>query len=241
MFTRPYLRSLHGYMLVCHKLGKKQEACKIAELLLRLNPSDNQGIRSILPSWYLELGQTDAAKKLLSAFDTEYDTSLAYTNVLLQYQLYQKGQINSSVMEKALKIALECNQYVAFMLTKDEFTYAQQDYNTPGGLCEANSYCEDGHAVWHSISGAVDWLKSVKKRCGSKPSEEVLVDVLKSTAVSMKCVFQDYRSSNHAQVHEGERGWVFATGKKISMVGQIGTNGIEQYIEFLRKLFSTDR
>jgi hypothetical protein len=46
------------------------------------------------------------------------------------------------------------------------------------------------------------------------------VDVLKSTAVSMKCVFQDYRSSNHAQVQEGERGWFFATGKKINMVGQ---------------------
>jgi tetratricopeptide (TPR) repeat protein len=220
-YTRPYMRAMHGYMIVCRECGEIQLACKTAEQLLQLNPDDNQGVRLILPSWYLELGDTDAAEKILSAFDIEHDTFLAYTKVLLQYQLYQKGRINSSVMEKALKIALDCNQYVAYMLTRDEFTHdITYNYMSPGALCEADSYCEDGHAVWHSTSGAVDWLKSVQKRCGSKPpSEEVLVDVLKSTIVSMKCVFQDYSSNNHAQSQEGERGWVFATRKKSNMVG----------------------
>ncbi len=47
--NRPYLRCLHGFGLCLWRLGRFNEAGQVFERLLRLNPSDNQGVRFVLP------------------------------------------------------------------------------------------------------------------------------------------------------------------------------------------------
>ena len=47
--NRPYLRALHGQCLCYWALGNYKAAADIAHSLLKLNKSDNQGIRFILP------------------------------------------------------------------------------------------------------------------------------------------------------------------------------------------------
>jgi tetratricopeptide (TPR) repeat protein len=47
--NRPFLRCLHGYGLCLWRLGFFREAKRIFERMLWLNPSDNQGVRFILP------------------------------------------------------------------------------------------------------------------------------------------------------------------------------------------------
>ena len=48
LFNRPFLRCLHGYGLCLWRLGKSEEAGRIFERMLSLNPIDNQGVRFCL-------------------------------------------------------------------------------------------------------------------------------------------------------------------------------------------------
>lgn len=46
--NRPFLRCLHGYGLSLWRMGETEEARRQFERMLWFNPSDNQGVRSIL-------------------------------------------------------------------------------------------------------------------------------------------------------------------------------------------------
>jgi hypothetical protein len=48
--NRPFLRCLHGYGLSLWRLGRGPEAAEVFERMLWLNPTDNQGIRFLLPA-----------------------------------------------------------------------------------------------------------------------------------------------------------------------------------------------
>lgn len=48
--NRPFLRCLQGYGLCLWRTGKFEEAVEVLSRMLRLNPSDNQGIRLIIDS-----------------------------------------------------------------------------------------------------------------------------------------------------------------------------------------------
>ncbi|MPZ88985.1 MAG: cytoplasmic protein [Nitriliruptorales bacterium] len=47
--NRPFLRCLHGFGLCLWRLGRTEQAASAFERMLWLNPTDNQGIRSLLP------------------------------------------------------------------------------------------------------------------------------------------------------------------------------------------------
>ena len=46
--NRPFLRCVHGYGLYLWRLGRFDEAERIFDLMLWLNPSDNQGVRFLI-------------------------------------------------------------------------------------------------------------------------------------------------------------------------------------------------
>lgn len=46
--NRPFLRCMHGYGLCLWRLGNFQEAARVFERMLWLNPSDNQGVRFLM-------------------------------------------------------------------------------------------------------------------------------------------------------------------------------------------------
>jgi hypothetical protein len=46
--NRPFLRCMHGFGLCRWRLGRFQEAECVFERMLRLNPSDNQGVRFLI-------------------------------------------------------------------------------------------------------------------------------------------------------------------------------------------------
>jgi len=45
IYNRPFLRCLHGYGLCLWRLGRNDEARRVFERILALNPNDNQGVR----------------------------------------------------------------------------------------------------------------------------------------------------------------------------------------------------
>ena len=46
--NRPFLRCMHGYGLCLWRLGKFEDAARVFDRMLWLNPSDNQGVRFII-------------------------------------------------------------------------------------------------------------------------------------------------------------------------------------------------
>jgi tetratricopeptide (TPR) repeat protein len=46
--NRPFLRCMHGYGLCCWRLGRFEEAERVFDRMLWLNPSDNQGVRGLI-------------------------------------------------------------------------------------------------------------------------------------------------------------------------------------------------
>jgi len=47
--NRPFLRCMHGFGLCLWRLGREDEAAVLFARMLWLNPTDNQGIRFMLP------------------------------------------------------------------------------------------------------------------------------------------------------------------------------------------------
>jgi tetratricopeptide (TPR) repeat protein len=46
--NRPFLRCLHGFGLCLWRMGRFEEALRVFDRMLWLNPSDNQGVRFLI-------------------------------------------------------------------------------------------------------------------------------------------------------------------------------------------------
>jgi tetratricopeptide (TPR) repeat protein len=59
--NRPFLRAAYGAALSLIRLGQHNEALQLMERLLVWNPHDNQGVRWLIGSEYLRVGETEKA------------------------------------------------------------------------------------------------------------------------------------------------------------------------------------
>ena len=178
--NRPYLRSLCGRAHALKDLDRIDDAIVQAKKLLNSNPNDNQGIRLLLCSWFLEAGDTQGCTNLLTKYDTSHDTFLAYSNVLLQFLRWKQDNAIEDDVRRALFLALKENPFVPDLLTSRTVEEKYHDYISPGGICEAESYANDAHRVWHKHPTSIDWLKSQKFDGNKAPSELDLINLLKS-------------------------------------------------------------
>lgn len=82
--NRPFLRAAHGYGLALAQERRHLEAVDVYEQILALNPDDNQGIRYLLPSLYLEAQAPQKARAALERHGA--DGMNLYTRCLLEIQ-----------------------------------------------------------------------------------------------------------------------------------------------------------
>ena len=82
--NRPFLRAAHGYGLALEQERRHLEAVDLYEQILALNPNDNQGIRYLLPSLYLEAQAPQKARAALEQHGA--DGMNLYTRCLLEIQ-----------------------------------------------------------------------------------------------------------------------------------------------------------
>lgn len=82
--NRPFLRAAHGFGLALERERRHLEAVDVYEQILALNPDDNQGIRYLLPSLYLEAGAPQKARAALEQHGA--DGMNLYTRCLLEIQ-----------------------------------------------------------------------------------------------------------------------------------------------------------
>lgn len=201
--NRPYMRALLGRAMCLKKTGKREEAIRQAKKLMRLNPNDNQGVRQLLCSWFLEAKDTEGCTNLLRKFNTKNDASLAYTDVLLQYLRWKKDDVVENDVKFALYTAIQTNPYVPDILAKvhgfdddddevdedDEDSDSNDGYYSYGGNDEAKMYAKDSRKLWKKYPDALHWMKSLKFNPAKVPEESDLIRLLRSgVKLRVKCL-----------------------------------------------------
>jgi tetratricopeptide (TPR) repeat protein len=152
--TRPYMRARQGLADCLWAMGRQQESIVHSEALLELNPNDNQGIRDVLLSRYLALGNDAGAECLFRQYRDDGSAAFLWSRVLLD--LRRGDQVAAQV---ALQAAMDCNSHVAgFFTGKRKLPAELPETYSPGDRGEAVLYMANFAEVWLASSNAMEWL-----------------------------------------------------------------------------------
>lgn len=108
--NRPFLRAMHGAVLCYLQLRQRRNAVRLMEKMLKWNPNDNQGVRFLIGSEYLRLGEIDQARSILEK-EAEYFPPYHYELSLLH--LRSREWISAAT---SLRRGFAANGYIAEFL-----------------------------------------------------------------------------------------------------------------------------
>jgi len=163
--TRPYMRAQSGLAKLLFDLGQTSEAIEIFELLLELNPDDNQGNRYILAAALVEKKKFKDLKELLDQFD-DASAFWQYSQAIISFAKHG----DSKKSRELLQAAIESNPYVPeLLLNSDEMPELDQPFYSPGGMSEAIIYVDLFSHGWDEYPSALKWLaRNVKEAQSGK-------------------------------------------------------------------------
>jgi tetratricopeptide (TPR) repeat protein len=155
--TRPYMRARLGLARSLEDLDRRDEALPHYQELLRLNPSDNQGVRYALLAALILAGRDDETAALLVQFRDE-DTALwHYGRALAIFR--REG--DSRTAREALSKALRSNRHVPHYLTGDaDWPGPLPDSYSPGSREEAVICDAELGEAWDASPAAIRWLRA---------------------------------------------------------------------------------
>ncbi len=161
MENRPALRNLGRLVEFEEEAGELEAAIEHANLLLALNPDDNQGIRAILAYLLLRLNRPEEVIELSNRYPGDVHAELPFSKALALFRLDRKAEA-----EEALREANEALPKVLPMLRRKSVKKPEIDpigfrY---GGDDQAWLYREKHRPLWEETPGAMDWLKQFHAR-----------------------------------------------------------------------------
>ena len=150
------MRARAGLAAALRATGDLDAALGHYQAMLALNPNDNQGIRYVLAACFLERGDIEALKKLLTQYEDDGSALWLYTRALVAFR--ENGPDDPGAQELA-KEAWEANQHVPAILSGAKRPKPSVDnYITLGGEDEAGHYAEESGPAWRNTPGAIEWL-----------------------------------------------------------------------------------
>jgi tetratricopeptide (TPR) repeat protein len=150
-----YLRARAGLAQCLWSSGSRQEAIGHCADMLRLDPSDGQGVRYLLVNWLLHEELHDDLENLLSAFEGDKATSWLYTRALWAFG--REGACERA--EEYLQEALKRNPYVpSYLLGLKKMPGILPEHVEAGDEREAISYIAEALNTWLKTEGALEWL-----------------------------------------------------------------------------------
>lgn len=152
--TRPYMRARQGLADCLWAMGREQDSIAHCEALLELNPNDNQGVRDVLLSRYLALGNDAGAECLFLQYKDDWTAAFLWSRVLLDLR---RG--DQAAAKAALLAAMDYNSHVAGLFTgKRKLPATLPETYSPGSRDEAALYMASFAEAWLASSDAMDWL-----------------------------------------------------------------------------------
>ena len=158
--TRPYMRARLGLAQCLWESGQRSEAAAHYADMLKLNPSDNQGVRYLLLAALVDLDRDADAKRLLDRYLNDASAEWAYTTALLAFR--REG--DSPAARSLLKSAVDINRFAPeFLLGNKNLPPAPPMLISPGGEDEAVSYAAHFLRSWRGSPGAIPWMRRTLK------------------------------------------------------------------------------
>lgn len=155
--TRPFMRALAELGRINRELGALEIAASHFAEMLRLNPTDDQGIRYELLATLLEMGDTEAASALLQDYRDEESTPFAYGAALAAFQ--REG--DSAAARSLLKAAFDANPHMARFIAGIQPLPAQiAPLIADGSEDEGAAYAEMFGPAWEATRHATGWMKA---------------------------------------------------------------------------------
>ncbi|NLG26462.1 MAG: tetratricopeptide repeat protein [Chloroflexi bacterium] len=153
--ARPYMRARYALADCLWALGQSQQAITHLADMLRLNPTDEQGIRYVLARFLLETEADEALGELLQRYRGDSGAFMAYTRALAAY----RAEGASFRAEVLLRAALVSNYYVpGYLLGRRPIPYDVPSAYALGREDEAVTYATEFVGAWAMSGDALDWL-----------------------------------------------------------------------------------
>ncbi len=153
--TRPYMRARAGLGEALWATGVRQEALAHFLELLRLNESDNQGIRYVALPRLLENDQDEQARELLDRFADDASAQWAWLRALITFR--RDGATERAELE--LQRARTTNLGVAKYLTGSKpIPAVLPSFMGFGDDNEAMVCAAEQLQAWRCTPGAIPWL-----------------------------------------------------------------------------------
>lgn len=151
--TRPYMRALQGLADCYWHTEDLKPAAEIYQEMLKLNPSDNQGVRYHLGNILILLDRREELDDLLKNYGEEESCFMLYTKAL---HLYRLGSADAT---KIVQRAIASNKHVYGYLSGEEFMpYREPEHYCWGEPSEAICYVSDAQEAWEKSPGSIEWL-----------------------------------------------------------------------------------
>ena len=154
--TRPYMRARAALARRLGEAEHHEEAVVHYRDLLRLNPSDNQGVRYELAACLLALGRDEDLAALLQQYHDDDSATWAYSAALLAFR---RGGDDEGARQRLVQ-AKAVNPHVpAYLLGQKKLPRWLPDYIGMGDENEAIVYASSAAFAWKQAAGALDWLR----------------------------------------------------------------------------------
>lgn len=158
--TRPYMRASEGLAYCLWAEGERKSAIERLQLMLKLNPNDNQGVRHVLLGFLMEERREAEAEALIQQYSEDWSACWKYARALLAYRREQ----DSESSREFRRLAIETNKHVpAYLSGKRKLPRYQPDYVGLGDKNEAIAYVFDNRKAWLDTPGAIPWLLKGKR------------------------------------------------------------------------------
>lgn len=154
--TRPYMRAQFAIGYSLWKQEELNQASEYFQLILRMNPGDNQGARYSQVAVLMEMGKNVEALRLISEYSDDPLVHWGYNRALLHFR--RKG--DDPAGRDYLRRAFRKNEYLPFFLIEN-LPIPPREYQAvlPGELEEATEYLRIYQKSWQVTPGALAWLK----------------------------------------------------------------------------------
>jgi tetratricopeptide (TPR) repeat protein len=157
--TRPFMRAMADLVFALLAWGTPEridEAIRIQEQMLELNPNDNQGMRDILAASYLRQKRYDDAARLLERYKDDWMAVPCWSRVLLA--LATESEASAT---RLLKAARKQNPHVEQYLTgQRRRPRSRPGSYSPGAASEAVFCADTLWKAWKAHPKATKWLKA---------------------------------------------------------------------------------
>jgi hypothetical protein len=149
---------LEGYADFVSETKGAQEAILLYEGLLSLNPGDNQGVRAVVSTLCLKLGQPEKVIELASRYPDDFMPEVTVGFILALYQVGNKDEAQKRIQKHAdfhKRVFAE----ILKVTHKKPQEMSDDGYIMVGGKDQAWHYWEEQGSCWMATRGAREFLK----------------------------------------------------------------------------------